>query len=457
MLIRGRYLALSLVVTVALSSGVTAFVMKNTNNTVAGAPADFTKLNQVYQALQQNYYQDVDSKKLVNGAIDGMVKALDDPYSSYMDEQDAAAFTETIESKFEGIGAEISEEDGNIVVVSPIKGSPAEEAGIKPNDKILSVNGTLLSGMNVSEAVKYIRGEKGSKAELVVRRAGETTDRHITIVRDEIPLETVSSEMLEDGMGKIAITRFSASTAEEFEKALSGLQSQGMKGLILDLRQNPGGLLDQAVEIGNKLIPDNKLILQVQYRDGTKEVYRSKHEGASDFPIVALVDGGSASAAEIMAGALKESGDFPLVGEKTFGKGTVQTVKDFTDKSNVKYTIAKWLTPDGNWIHKKGIEPDYKVELPSYASLPYIDPAQELKPDTFSNEIKSAEEMLVAIGYNPGAVDGFFDEKTEIAVRAFQRMEGFEANGVITGKTTEKLMDRVSDKIKKNDTQLDKA
>lgn len=464
MFIKGRYLILGLIVAMIVSSGVTVVSLNATGrltqsgDTLPAAQKDeeFNKLVDAYTTLKKNYFQDVKDDTLLNGAIDGMVKSLDDPYSTYMSPKEADTFHENISSSFEGIGAEIKEEDGKIVVDSPIKGAPAEKAGVKPNDRIISVDGKSLVGMKVTEAVTYIRGKKGSKAELVIERPGETGQLNITVVRDTIPLDTVKGEMLEDGMARITISKFAETTADEFDKSLKDLKSKGMKGLVLDMRQNPGGLLDICVKIANELVPDQKLILQVEDRAGKKEVYHSKH-GKADFPVVVLVDGGSASAAEILAGALKESGGYPLVGEKTFGKGTVQTTKSYDDGSNIKYTMAKWLTPDGNWIHKKGIEPDYPVALPDYAEVPLLDPDKELKPDTFSNEVKTAQTMLEALGYQPGRKDGFFDDKTKQAVVAFQKVENIEADGVIKGKTTSKMIELLRKKIESNDTQLDKA
>jgi len=462
MFIRGRYLILGLVLTILVTSGFT-FVATNlldktplAEQSVTGLDNQFAKFKSTYDTLSQDFYQDVDQEKLLNGAIDGMIKALDDPYSTYMSPDEAASFNENIESSFEGIGAEIKEEDGKIVVEVPIKGSPAEKAGVKPKDKILKVDGKSLEGMKVTEAVKHIRGQAGSKAELIIERAGEPSTLAITVIRDKIPLETVRAELLADGMGKVVITQFSETTAEEFNKAVDELKGKGMKGLILDLRQNPGGLLDAAVDIGNRLIPDNKLILQVEYRDGEKKTFRSSAT-KSEFPLVVLADGGSASASEILIGALKESAKVPVIGEKTFGKGTVQTTHGFKDGSNIKYTTAKWLTPDGNWVHKKGIEPDYQVALPAYADLPYIDPAKELKVETFATEIKAAQGYLLALGYQPGREDGYFDQQTKEAVLAFQKMENLPANGVIGGKTTSRMIELVRKKIEQNDTQMDMA
>lgn len=463
MYIRARYLIMGVVLAMVLSSGVTTLALNwvGAGGPIAALPVtkdeQFTKLMQAYNTLSEHYYQDVKSDDLLNGAIDGMVKSLDDPYSTYMDQQEANSFHENISSSFEGIGAEIREEEGKIVIVSPMKNSPAEKAGLKPNDVIVSVDGKKLSGMKVSEAVLHIRGKKGSKAELVIERAGQSGEMTVPIVRDTIPLETVYHEMRPDNMGKIQITKYAETTAEEFKKAVADLKSQGAKGLIIDLRQNPGGLLNIAKELGDMLVADGKVVLQVEYRTGEKEVYRAKGEDKVNLPIVCLIDGGSASASEIMAGFLKEAGGVPLVGEKSFGKGTVQTAQDFEDGSNIKFTTAKWLTPDGNWVHKNGIEPDYKVALPKYADLPYIDPDKELKPETFSNEIKTAQVMLEALGHHPGREDGFFDSKTKDAVIAFQKAQNLPTTGIISGKTTFRMIELLQEKIKQNDTQLEAA
>jgi carboxyl-terminal processing protease len=460
MYIRGRYLVLALIAAIVLSSGLTAFIMKDGGTSAlpgdVGAAPEFQKLLETYKTLREGYYQETKSDQLLNGAIEGMIKSLNDPYSTYMTPEQAASFHENIESSFEGIGAEIREEEGKIVVVSPIKGSPAEKAGIKPNDRIRKVDGKSLDGMTASEAVLHIRGKKGSKAELVIERPGVPGELNITLIRDTIPLETVYHEMLPEQMGKIQITKVSETTFTEFSKAVEDLKKQGMKGLIIDLRQNPGGLLNVTVKMVDMLLPEGKMILQVEYRDGGKETYRSDKE-TFDLPIVVLIDDGTASAAEIMAAALKESGGVPLVGTKSFGKGTVQTTKSFEDGSDIKYTIAKWLTPNGNWVHKDGIEPDYKVELPAYANLTAIDPEKELGKDQFSNEIKSAQTMLEALGYSPGRVDGFFDEKTKQAVIAFQQANGIEATGTIKGKTATLLMEKLQEKVKQNDSQLEMA
>nr|WP_309487735.1 S41 family peptidase [Bacillus sp. SD075] len=444
-----------------LTAGITTIALTFGDEKVESLAPDkhseFEKLYSTYDTIKDNYYEEIDQDKLVDGAINGMIKSLDDPYSAYMDKKEASSFHESISSSFEGIGAEIQEQDGQIMVVSPIKGSPAEKAGVKPNDIILSVDGKSVEGLSSSEAVLKIRGEKGTKVDLSISRAGEQEPIELTIKRDTIPIETVYAEMLDDGVAKIQVTSFSEHTVQELKTALEDMSKKDMKGLVLDLRGNPGGLLDQAIEMASLFVPNGKVVLQVEERSGKKDVYKSKNDGELKIPVVVLIDDGSASASEIVAAAVSESADIPLIGVKSFGKGTVQTAQDFEDGSNFKYTAAKWLTPEGNWIHKKGIKPDINVKLPDYASLPYISPDKELKASNSSSEVKAAEEMLKEAGHDPGKIDGFFDEATTNAVIAFQKEQKIKETGTIKDDTTVKLMQVIREKILKNDTQVKKA
>lgn len=444
-----------------LTAGITTIALTFGDEKVESlAPnnhSEFEKLYSTYDTIKDNYYEEIDENTLVDGAINGMIESLDDPYSSYMDEKEASSFHESISSSFEGIGAEIQEKDGQIMVVSPIKGSPAEEAGVRPNDIILSVNGKSLDGLSSSEAVLKIRGKKGTKVKLSISRAGEKEPISLSIKRDTIPIETVYSEMLEDGIAKVQVTSFSEHTVEELNTALEDMNKKDMEGLILDLRGNPGGLLDQAIAMANLFIPNGEVILQVEDRNGKKKVYKSQNNGEMKLPVVVLIDDGSASASEIVAAAVSESADIQLIGVKSFGKGTVQKAEDFEDGSNFKYTAEKWLTPKGNWIHKKGIKPDIKVNLPDYANLPYISPDKELKVSDSSGEVEAAEKMLKEAGYKPGKVDNYFDEDTKLAVQEFQKDHKIKETGIIKDDTTVKLMEVIRDKILKNDTQVKKA
>lgn len=417
----------------------------------------FEKLYSTYDTIKKDYYQNVDDQKLVNAAIDGMIKGLDDPYSTYMDQEEAKSFNESISSSFEGIGAEIQEQDGKIMVVSAIKGSPAEKAGLKPNDIIESVDGKSIKGLSATEAVLKIRGAKGTKVVLSISRAGEAKPISVSITRDTIPIDTVYSKMLDNGIAQIQVTSFSEHTAKEFKTALDEMQKKNMKSLIIDLRGNPGGLLDQAVEMASIFVPNGKVVLQVEDRNGKREVYKSQNDGEFKLPVVVLIDEGSASASEIVSAALSESANIPLIGVKSFGKGTVQSAQNFRDGSNLKFTAYKWLTPQGNWIHKKGIEPDIKVSLPDYANLPFISPETKWKMGDSSTEVKTAEKMLKALGYKPGKVDGFYDAQLKSAVIQFQLDEKIKATGVLKDKTTLTLMQKLHDKILSNDTQAKEA
>ncbi|WKA57130.1 S41 family peptidase [Planococcus shenhongbingii] len=415
---------------------------------------EFEKLYAAYDQVQQEYYEEVDTNVLINGAINGMVESLGDPYSDYMNEEEAAQFTQGISSSFQGIGAEIQERNGFINIVSPIKNSPAEKAGLKPGDKILKVDGESIQGFSATEAVMLIRGEKGTEVTLTIQRGEMAEPLEVKITRDEIPIETVYAEMIGDGVAHIQITSFSENTSDELLKAISDMEAKGMKAMVMDVRQNPGGLLTTALDISNLFIEEGKEMFEVQAKGEEPEIYMSSPSTKVKVPVTLLIDGGSASASEILAGAMSESADIKLVGEKTFGKGTVQTANDLADGSNLKFTTAKWLTPDGNWIHEKGIVPDVEVAYPEYASLPVLDSSLELKDGTISEQVKVAEQMLVALGYKVGKVDGVYEEDMTEAVEQFQEEQELEATGIVTGDTTFAIMKALSEKIDKEDPQL---
>ncbi len=458
--IKKFHFVILLFLVVFLSAGITTFALTFGDEkavTVKTDREEFRKVFAAFDSLMEKYYEEVDENILINGAIEGMIQALDDPYTDYMNEEEAKSFYQGISSSFEGIGAEIGKRGDDIIIVSPLKGSPAEKAGLKPDDKILSVDGKSLRGMSTTEAVKLIRGEKGSKVTLQIERAGVAGSFEMTIVRDEIPIHTVYGELRDDGIAIVQITSFSKNTANELEKMLNEFQEQGMKGIILDLRQNPGGILNQAEQISSLFVPEGKVIYKIEDRHGNiKEVRAGKTE-KFDLPLVVVIDKGSASASEIFAAAVSESAGVPLVGENTFGKGTAQRGFEFEDGSHLKITTEKWLTPKGTWVHNKGIKPDYEVFLPDYASLSIINPEDKWKLSNASAQIKSAQQMLKALGFDPGRDDGYFDKNTEEAVKRFQKAENLPSDGIITGETSQRLMEKIREKIEANDTQIEKA
>ncbi|WP_411343935.1 S41 family peptidase [Paenibacillus sp. WLX1005] len=419
-----------------------------------------SKLSTVASLIEGNYYQNVDESKLVDGAINGMVEALGDPYSSYMDADTAGQFTESIAGSFTGIGAEVSQDNGNVVIVSPIKGSPAEKAGLRAKDIIVSVNGEKLSGDDLNAAVAKIRGKKGSTAELEIQRAGSKETMTFKIVRDDIAMETVYARMTDDKIGVIEITQFSLNTAERFKEELKKLQVQGMKGLVIDVRNNPGGVLSVVEDMASQFITKGKAIVQIEDKAGERQVANSTGQSV-DYPIAVVTNGGSASASEILAGALKQSAGATLYGETTYGKGTVQTSMDnlFNDGSLIKITIAKWLTPNGDWIHKKGIKPDVNVSPPDYYTVTPINTDTTLKYDMNNDNVKNAQIMLDGLGYDVDRKDGYFDRSTEEQVKAFQTAEKLTTNGQIDAKTAVALEAALVKHIQdpQYDVQLNKA
>jgi carboxyl-terminal processing protease len=427
----------------------------NINTANQAERSEFSKLYLAYDKLEEEYYKEVDEEAVINGAINGMIDALEDPYSDYMNRDEASQFNENISSSFQGIGAEIQERDGYINIVSPIKNSPAEKAGLMPNDKVLAVDGKDIKGYSASEAVLLIRGSKGTEVTLSIQR-GTNAQMEVTIVRDDIPIETVYAEMLDDQVAHIIISSFSTNTYDELLTAIDSMEKEGMKALVLDVRQNPGGLLSSAIDISNLFVEEGKNLLQIEIQ-GDKEVTVATPGSRVKVPVTLIIDEGSASASEILAGALSESANVPLVGLNSFGKGTVQTVNDLPDGSNIKITTAKWLTPDGNWIHDVGILPDHVVEYPSYAMLPPLDTAITLKKNQSSEAVQTAEEMLKAVGYDVGVVDGNFDEQMNNAVKKFQSDNKLAVSGDIDGETSFLLMDQLRAKILEEDPQLIKA
>lgn len=420
---------------------------------------ELDKVEKAYELILTSYVESVDQEKLIEGAIQGMLTTLDDPYSVYMDKETAKQFSSTLESSFEGIGAEVGLVDGKIVIVSPFKDSPAEKAGLRPNDQILSVDGESLDGVDLYEATLKIRGEKGTKVKLEIARSGLTKPLVVNVKRDEIPQITVHSDVKKQNgkdIGYLEITSFSEETAKEFKKELKALEDKGIDGLLIDVRGNPGGLLSSVEEILKEFVSKEKPFVQIEKRNGEKMRYFSNLTKDKNYPVAVLIDKGSASASEILAGALQEAEKFQLIGETTFGKGTVQQAVPMGDGSNIKLTLFKWLTPDGNWIHKKGIEPDVKVAQSDLYHTHPLQITEALEKDMNNEQIKNAQQMLKALGLDPGREDGYFNDRTETSVMTFQRQHDLELTGKIDSKTASALESAVVDEMKKesNDKQL---
>ncbi|WP_219834372.1 S41 family peptidase [Paenibacillus sp. R14(2021)] len=421
---------------------------------------ELKKLNTVLDLIETKYFRDVNRTKVLDGAVNGMMGALGDPYSVYMEKDVAKHFSETIEGSFTGIGAGVQIKDGKITVESAIKGSPAERAGVLPNDVLRSVNGEKLDGLTLNDAVSKIRGPKGSKVKLIIERAGVTQPIQLTIVRDDIDYETVYSHLRDDGIGVIEIRQFSLNTGERFAEELAKLEKQGMKGLVIDVRGNPGGVLPVVVSVAQPFVPEGEPIVQVEDKSGHREKTVSTGKGKS-YPVAVLMNKGSASASEVLAGALKEEAHAVLIGETSFGKGTVQVSYDkvMADGSLIKMTIAKWLTPLGNWVHEKGLKPDVEVLPPDYYTAARLSKEKTLVPNTIDENTKSLQMMLSGLGYKVDRKDGYYSSETESSVRAFQKKAGLPVTGRTDKATAEKVEEQLIVKIRdeKSDTQLLKA
>ena len=311
--------------------------------------------------IETQYVRDVDYTKLIDGAIAGMVKTLDDPHSIYLDQQMYELMRSHTEGSFGGVGIVMGFKDNKITVISVMEGTPSETAGIKTGDEIVAVDGTPTTEIEPEGVALRIRGAVDTDVTLRIHRAGEE-DKDYIVRRAMIQVHTVAGQMLPDtdGIGYIRIASFSEHTADEFKEAYRALEESGVKGMIIDLRENPGGLVTSCVEVANMLVPQGPVVSVVQ-RDGTREEYDSDL-AEEKYPLVVLIDGNSASASEILAGALQDTGAATLVGEKSYGKGSVQVVLPLYDDDALKLTIAKYYTPSGRSIDGTGIDPDVAVE-----------------------------------------------------------------------------------------------
>ena len=419
---------------------------------LAANPA-YQKFIQTYSRLTESYYQEVNPNQLLEGAINGMVHAVGDPFSMYMNPVLAARFRELVSSQFQGIGAVLSMQNGQMVVTSVLPGSPASKAGLQKSDVLLAIQGRSAGNLSLEQAVQLIRGKAGTKVRLKVMRGQSVFV--MTVLRHNIVEPTVFLKMYPNHVGYLLITQFSENTATAFLEDMEQLKQRKVKGLIIDVRDDPGGYLQSVDKIASYLLPKNSVIAQIATRDGTRKVLRAKGD-LLPVPKVCLVNGDTASAGEILAAALQESGHVPLVGERTYGKGTVQETEQFTDGSSLKLTVARWLTPTGIWIHRKGIAPNFNVPTPAYYHYPALPMSMSAPFKLGDNQVTIAvlQRMLLALHYNPGRTDGYYNQGTYEAVMAFQRAHQIKATGEVDNNTAYALNVAMLLQRQRNDPQL---
>lgn len=350
-------------------------------NQTLGKPenVDFSLFWEVWKRTEEKFIASnkLDYQKMLYGAISGMIKSLKDPYTVFMNPEDSKRFLEDVSGKFEGIGAEIGIRRDILTIIAPLKNTPAEQAGLRAGDKIIKIDEKTTTDLTIEEAVTLIRGPRGTEVALTILRDGMLETKEIKVMRDVIEIPSLKLSSVEEGgkvqdfqglepsgIAHLSLYQFSEKSVQDIKKSAQDILKSKTKGIILDLRNNPGGYLEVAQDIAGLFMEKNTLVAIEEFSDGSRKEYRTQESPVLlGFPMVALVNQGSASASEILAGALRENRGINLIGEKTFGKGSVQELERLRGDSSLKITVAKWLLPSGYSINERGIEPDIKVEM----------------------------------------------------------------------------------------------
>ncbi|MFW5487951.1 MAG: S41 family peptidase [Desulfovibrio sp.] len=372
--------------------------------------APLKRFSQVLGLVEDYYVKDISRKELIDDSIKGMLQQLD-PHSAYMPPEEFKEMQQSTSGEFSGIGIEISMDNGRLIVVSPIEDTPADKAGLRSGDFIIEINGESTQDLSLMDAVKKIRGPKGKAVNLTILHTDSQKPETVSIVRDSIPIHSVKNESLDDGYLYVRLTRFNDNTTEELHKALKEYtKDHQLKGVVLDLRNNPGGLLNQAVKVSDTFLEDG-LIVYIQGKSQTsrKDYKASKQSGDVKTPLVVLINAGSASASEIVAGALQDHHRGLIIGERSFGKGSVQTVIPLPDGSGIKLTTALYYTPNGRSIQAEGIKPDL--------SIPFEKPKEQDDPRFIIREQDLSRHLESANGNGTSAKDKISEKAAKMLVR----------------------------------------
>lgn len=394
-----KKLVIGLAVVVLFAGGFYAGLRYGINTSLPQAEAvtplqaDFSLFWDVVETLKKNHIDGgkIDDMKILDGAIKGAVETLGDPYTTYFSAEDAKKFNEDLTGVFGGIGAEIGIRDNQLLIISPLKGNPAEKVGLKANDKIMEINGTSTMAMNIDEAIKLIRGEPGTTVTLLIMREEWKESKEIKIERAVVNVPTLDWEMKPGNIAYFKLYNFNANLTSAWNTAATQALLQRPNGIIIDLRNNPGGFLDISTQITGWFVKRGDVIVRERFRGGEEEyLVSSGNEAMLRIPVVVLVNEGSASASEIVAGALRDLRGAKIVGVKTFGKGSVQEVESLRHGSTIKVSIAEWLTPSGKSINKVGITPDVEVKMTEADYEKKLDPQFNKAVEILLGEINSS-------------------------------------------------------------------
>ncbi|WP_434578089.1 S41 family peptidase [Thermoanaerobacterium thermosaccharolyticum] len=447
-----RYLSffLSFVIVLSLVFSVPSATYAATNTAESNSISSYLDdLGSLMQFIKDNYAGDITYDQMEEGAIKGILSSLD-KYSTYFTKDEMDSFTESTSGTFTGVGMVVEQRDNDIVVVSTVDGSPAQKAGVKSGYIVVSVDGKDVTGMSVNDVTNLIKGEKGTKVKIGFLVNGKTVEYEIT--RDVIKINPVSYKII-NGIGYIDISEFNGNTEDNVAKALDYMDQNNIKKLVIDLRDNSGGYLSEAVAVSNFFVPAGPVVT-VAMNGGNNQTYYSFLKNQK-YKIAVLINNGTASAAEILAGAIQDTKAGVLVGENSYGKGTVQEVFSFSDGSGMKLTIAKYLLPSGRWINGTGLKPDVEVK-DSRVALPELVYTKDIKKGDTGNDVKLLQSYLSLLGYYKGEPNGYFRNDTYDALVSFQKYAGIPATGVLDRGTTDALSYFYGLTLK-NDAQLNKA
>ncbi|MEK4629823.1 MAG: S41 family peptidase [Solibacillus sp.] len=394
--------------------------------------ADFAIVNELHDIIARESVYDVTSEKLVEGALRGMANAINDPYSTYYSQQEAALHKQTLASERIGIGIELSESNGKFIVIAPVKSSPADKAGIRPLDELIQINDTRLEGKSMGEVMKLMQGKEGEKIELVLYRPELERHVKISLKRERLKNETVQSEVIEieeTPIGYITVNMFGEETAKEWKNALDKVLEKEAEGLIIDVRNNPGGYLHSVAQMMSFFEQKEKIFAYMQNHEGVTEPLKTKApeeiipyvEKLRAIPIAIIQNEGSASASEVFAGALQDWKRAVIIGVTSFGKGTVQQTWELQNGGEVKLSTNKWLTPSKKWIHHIGIEPDVEIKQHPLYQVETKLLKGRFEVGEYSEEVAYTQLVLGELGYGINRKDGFFDMDTAEEVAKFRK------------------------------------